>query len=91
MPTGPLTIQDRFDFAAQISQVVVVHKGTEMKHIRVVTLAVQTIQNRNETASKAGKNNVRITPNLYIVPPQARKVFHENQVDNAFPGIFQHF
>ena len=32
-----------------------------------------------------------IPAHLHEVPPQAGEVLDENQVDNAFPGILQHF
>ena len=70
---------------------VVVHQRTEVEHIRVVPLAVQTVQHGDKAASQAGKNNIRVSPYLHIIPAQPGEVLNENQVDNTLPGILQHF
>ena len=90
LTAGFLAVQDGLDFTAQIPQMVVVHQGAEVEHIRVAALAVQAVQNGDEPASQAGKYSVRVPPDLHIVPAQPGEVFHENQIDNAFSGILQH-
>ena len=37
---------------------VIVHQTAEVEHIRVISLAVQTVQNRDKPASQAGKHNI---------------------------------
>ena len=58
LAAGFLAVQDGLDFTAQIPQMVVVHQGAEVEHIRVAALAVQAVQNRDEPASQAGKYSV---------------------------------
>ena len=70
---------------------VVVHQTTEVQHIGVVTLAVQTIQHRHKPAAKGGENHIRIAAYLHKVTPQAGQVFDQNQVNQAVAGILQHF
>lgn len=66
-----LAEQDALDFAAQITQVIVVHQTAEVQHFRTVPLAVQAVQHGNKAASQAGKNNItdmdKTTKNLYGV------------------------
>mgnify|MGYP006990169027 CR=1 FL=1 len=54
---------------------VIVHQTAEVEHIRVIALAVQTVQNRDKPASQAGKHNVCVPAYLHEVPPQAGEVF----------------
>lgn len=60
---------------------VIVHQTAEMEHIRVIALAVQTVQHRNKPASQAGKYNVCVPAYLHEVPSQAGQVLDENDID----------
>jgi len=70
---------------------VIVHQTAEVKHIRVIALTVQTVQNRHEPASKGRKYYVCVPAHLYKIPSQAGEAFDEDEVDNALPSILQHF
>ena len=70
---------------------VVVHQGAEVKHICVITLAVQTVQDGHEPASQAWKHEICISSHFHIIPAQPGKVLDQNQVDNAVSGILQQF
>jgi len=62
-----------------------------MEHVRVIALAVQAVQHRNEPASQARKYNVGIPPHFNEVASQAGQVLDENQIDNALSRVLQHF
>ena len=83
-------VKDRPDFTGQVFEMVVVHQAAEVQHISVVALAVQTVQHRNEPAAKAGEHHVCVPAHLYKVAPQAGKVLHQNQVNQAMPCVLQH-
>ena len=50
--------EDTLNLTAQIPQMVVVHQAAEVKHIRVIPLAVQTIQKGDKPASQAGEHDI---------------------------------
>ncbi len=58
LPRLLFAVQDRPDFTAQVPQMVVVHQGAEVKHIGVVALAVQAVQNGHKPASQRWENVV---------------------------------
>ena len=91
LSAGLFAVKNRPDFAAQIAQMVIVHETAEVQHIRIVALRVEAVQNGNEPDAEGREHIARIPSHFHKVAPQTRKVFDENQVDNAVPGVLQHF
>ena len=70
---------------------IVVHQAAEVEHIRVVPFTVQAIQNGDKPAPQAWEHDICIPSYLHVIAAQPGQVFDKDKVDNAIPGILQHF
>ena len=63
-------VENGFDFARQVFQMVVVHQTAEVQHIRVVALGVEAVKDGYEAAAQRGENNVGIASDLHKITAQ---------------------
>ena len=63
-------VENGFDLARQVFQMVVVHQTAEVQHIRVVALGVEAVKDGYEAAAQRGENNVGIAPDLHKITAQ---------------------
>ena len=65
-------VENGFDLARQVFQMVVVHQTAEVQHIRVVALGVEAVKDGYEAAAQRGENDVGIASDLHKITAQPR-------------------
>ena len=86
-----LCVKHGFNLVAQIFQMEVIHQAAEMQHVGIVALAVETVEDGHEPAAERREDNVGVSAHLHEISPQSGQIFDEDQIDGAFPCVFQHF
>ena len=65
-------VKNGFYLIGEVFQVVVVHQAAEVQHIRVIALAVQTVEDGHKAAAQRGENDVGIASDLHKITAQPR-------------------